>query len=101
MILNININIDTSNAAFRHRLMAAEVQNILTKHLKETYLLPSIDKPIRDSNGNRVGFITATLWNDKGITHAAEATEAQKYFAASRRWEYLQAKAKSKFNTEN
>ena len=77
MILNININIDTSNAAFRHRLLATEVQNILTKHLRENYLLPSIDKPLRDTNGNKVGTFTATLWNDKGITHAAEA---QKHF---------------------
>ena len=60
MILNININIDTSNSAFDEDL-ATEVQNILTKHLKETYLLPSIDKPIRDTNGNKVGSFTATF----------------------------------------
>ena len=60
MILNININIDTSNSAFDQD-MATEVQNILTKHLRENYLLPSIDKPIRDTNGNRVGSFTATF----------------------------------------
>ena len=76
MILNININIDTSNAAFDED-MSTEVQNILTKHLKENYLLPSIDKPIRDTNGSKVGTFTATIWNDKRITHAAET---QKYF---------------------
>lgn len=101
MILNINIDIDTSNSAFDED-MSTEVQNILTKHLKETYLLPSIDKPIRDTNGNRVGSFTATLWTDSGKTlgcYAVDTTEAQKHFADSR--EYLQAKAKSKFNTEN
>tara|TARA_R100000808_G_scaffold23291_2_gene51533 strand:+ start:383 stop:574 length:192 start_codon:yes stop_codon:yes gene_type:complete len=60
MILNININIDTSNAAFDED-MSTEVQNILINHLKVKYLLPSIDKPIRDTNGNCVGFITATF----------------------------------------
>ena len=101
MILNININIDTSNSAFDED-MATEVQNILTKHLKETYLLPSIDKPLRDTNGNKVGTFTATLLTDSGKKfqcYAADTTEAQKHFAGSR--EYLQAKANSKFNTEN
>ena len=37
-----------------------KMQGII-KHLKVKYLLPSTDKAIRDSNGNCVGFITATF----------------------------------------
>tara|TARA_Y100000593_G_scaffold91065_1_gene178914 strand:+ start:672 stop:869 length:198 start_codon:yes stop_codon:yes gene_type:complete len=64
MILNINVNIDTSNSAFDED-MATEVQNILTKDLKDNYLLPSVDRPLRDSNGNKVGSFTATF-TEKG-----------------------------------
>ena len=60
MILNININIDTSNAAFDQDL-ATEVQNILINQLKIEYLLPSVSRYIRDSNGNKVGSFTATF----------------------------------------
>ena len=52
MILNINIQIDTSNSAFEED---NEVETIITKHLKENYLLPSLSKSLRDSNGNTVG----------------------------------------------
>lgn len=56
MILNININIDTSNSAFDDDPQT-EVQNILIKHLKDNYIWR---KNIWDSNGNRVGDFTAT-----------------------------------------
>ena len=60
MILNINVTIDTSNSAFDEDV-ATEVQNILTKDLKDNYLLPSVDRPLRDTNGNKVGTFTATF----------------------------------------
>ena len=60
MILNININIATSNSAFDED-MASEVQNILINQLKIEYLLPSGSRYIRDSNGNKVGSFTATF----------------------------------------
>ncbi len=60
MILNININIATSNSAFDED-MASEVQNILINQLKIEYLLPSVSRYIRDSNGNKVGSFTATF----------------------------------------
>ena len=60
MILNININIATSNSAFDED-MAEEVQNILINQLKIEYLLPSVSRYIRDSNGNKVGSFTATF----------------------------------------
>ena len=61
MILNINIQIDTSNSAFEEDLRK-EVETIITKHLKENYLLPSLtgSKSLRDSNGNTVGSFTTT-----------------------------------------
>lgn len=64
MILNINVTIDTSNSAFDEDV-ATEVQNILTKDLKDNYLLPSVDRPLRDTNGNKVGTFTATF-TEKG-----------------------------------
>ena len=60
MILNININFATSNSAFDED-MASEVQNILINQLKIEYLLPSVSRYIRDSNGNKVGSFTATF----------------------------------------
>lgn len=60
MILNININIATSNSAFDED-MASEVQNILINQLKIEYLLPSVSRYIRDSNGNKVGSFIATF----------------------------------------
>ena len=54
MILNINIQIDTSNSAFEENLKN-EVETIITRNLKENYLLPSLSKSLRDSNGNTVG----------------------------------------------
>ena len=60
MILNININIATRNSAFDED-MASEVQNILINQLKIEYLLPSVSRYIRDSNGNKVGSFTATF----------------------------------------
>ena len=60
MILNININIATSNSPFDED-MASEVQNILINQLKIEYLLPSVSRYIRDSNGNKVGSFTATF----------------------------------------
>ena len=60
MILNININIATSNSAFDED-MASEVQNILINQLKIEYILPSVSRYIRDSNGNKVGSFTATF----------------------------------------
>ena len=60
MILNININIATSNSAFDED-MASEVQNILINQLKIEYLLPSVSRYIRDSNGNKVVSFTATF----------------------------------------
>ena len=60
MILNINVTIGTSNSAFDEDV-ATEVQNILTKDLKDNYLLPSVDRPLRDTNGNKVGTFTATF----------------------------------------
>ena len=68
MILNINIQIDTSNSAFEED---NEVETIITKHLKENYLLPSLNKrsssffnkkSLRDSNGNTVGTFTTYLY---------------------------------------
>ena len=64
MIFNINVTIDTSNSAFDEDV-ATEVQNILTKDLKDNYLLPSVDRPLRDTNGNKVGTFTATF-TEKG-----------------------------------
>ena len=64
MILNINVTIDTSTSAFDEDV-ATEVQNILTKDLKDNYLLPSVDRPLRDTNGNKVGTFTATF-TEKG-----------------------------------
>ena len=63
MILNININIDTSNSAFDEN-PATEVQNILSKYLKDNYLLPSVGKSLKDSNGNRIGTFKATFTED-------------------------------------
>jgi len=60
MILNINIQIDTSNSAFEEDLKN-EVETIITKHLKENYLFPSLNKSLRDSNGNTVGTFTTTF----------------------------------------
>ena len=60
MILNINIQIDTSNSAFEEDLKN-EVETIITRNLKENYLLPSLNKSLRDSNGNTVGTFTATF----------------------------------------
>lgn len=60
MILNINIQIDTSNSAFEENLKN-EVETIITRNLKENYLLPSLNKSLRDSNGNTVGTFTATF----------------------------------------
>lgn len=70
MILNINIQIDTSNSAFEED---NEVETIITKHLKENYLLLSLNKrsssffnkkSLRDSNGNTVGTFTTTFNED-------------------------------------
>ena len=52
MILNINIQIDTSNSAFEED---NEVETIITKHLKENYLLLSL---------NTVGTFTTTFNED-------------------------------------
>ena len=60
MILNINIQIDTSNSAFEEDLKN-EVETIITKHLKENYLFHSLNKSLRDSNGNTVGTFTTTF----------------------------------------
>ena len=60
MILNINIQIDTSNSAFEEDLKN-EVETIITRNLKENYLLPSLNKSLRDSNGNTVGTFTTTF----------------------------------------
>lgn len=66
--MKITIEIDTANAAFGDtpEEVGAEAGRILrdlSESLKDNALAGCEDWPLRDVNGNRVGFLRSTEWD--------------------------------------